>query len=164
MSTHATFPTGVEPAKRARRSTHEVARLVVPLGRLCLALIFLVASPGLFAAGTIDLAASHGVPLASVAVPVAGTLALLGGFSVLLGYRARVGAWLLVAFLVPVTLYMHNFWSVTDPSIRQIQEIMFMKNLSILGGALFLAYFGAGPVSVDEKMAERGREQGGRST
>jgi putative oxidoreductase len=156
MSTHATFPAGVEPAKHAGRShTNEVARLLVPLGRLLFALIFLASAPGLFAPKMIGMTASQGVPLASVLVPVAGALALFGGLSVLLGYRARVGAWLLIAFLVPVTFFMHDFWNVTDPGMHLVQQIMFMKNLALLGGALLIAYFGAGPVSIDERRAER---------
>jgi putative oxidoreductase len=66
-----------------------------------------------------------------------------------LGYRARLGAWLIVLFLVPVTLAMHNFWAVKDPMMAQMQMIMFMKNVSMLGGALLITQFGAGPLSLD---------------
>ena len=73
------------------------------------------------------------------------------GISVLLGYRVRIGAWLLVLFLVPVTFMMHAFWAVPDPMMARMQQAMFMKNLSMLGGALLLTYFGAGPISVDAR-------------
>ena len=73
----------------------------------------------------------------------------MGGISILLGYRVRIGAWLLVLFLIPVTVMMHNFWAVSDPMMAQIQLAMFLKNLSLLGGALLLAYFGPGPLSLD---------------
>lgn len=113
--------------------------------------------PGQFSARTIGYAAHQGVPLPGVAVPLAGVLALLGGVSVLLGFHARIGASLLVLFLVPVTLMMHRFWAVADPGAAQIQQIMFMKNLSMLGAALLVTYFGAGPVSVDAWRAGRRR-------
>jgi len=74
--------------------------------------------------------------------------------SVLLGYRAKIGAWLLVVFLVPVTLAIHNFWAVHDPMAAQIQQVMFMKNLSMLGAALLISYFGAGPLSFDARRAK----------
>ena len=74
---------------------------------------------------------------------------MAGGLSVLLGYRAKLGAWLIVVFLVPVTLMMHNFWAVHDPVMAQMQMVMFMKNISILGGALLISQFGAGPFSLD---------------
>ncbi len=60
-------------------------------------------------------------------------------------------AWLLVLFLVPVTLAMHNFWAVHDPMMAQIQMAMFMKNVSILGGALLISQFGSGPLSLDSR-------------
>ena len=120
-------------------------------GRFLFALIFLIAAPGHFSHGTIAYAASHGTPLPNLLVPLSGIIAGLGGLSILLGYKARIGAWLIVLFLVPVTPAMHNFWAVTDPQAYMIQFVMFMKNLSMLGGALLIAYFGAGPLSLDNR-------------
>ena len=71
--------------------------------------------------------------------------------SILLGYKARLGAWAIVLFLVPVTFTLHKFWAVADPMMAQMQQVMFMKNLAILGGALLIAHFGAGPVSLDAR-------------
>lgn len=88
-------------------------------------------------------------PMACRWVPLSGMIALLGGVSIALGYRAKWGAWLLVLFLVPVTLTMHNFWAVADPAAAALQQIMFMKNLAMLGAALLIAHFGSGPLSVD---------------
>lgn len=124
---------------------------LVLLGRLFFALVFLTAAPNNFRGQTIAYAASQGVPLASVAVPLSALLALVGGFSILLGYRARIGAWLIALFLVGVTPLLHNFWAVSDPMMHQMQMIMFMKNLSMLGGALLITQFGAGPWSLDNR-------------
>ncbi len=77
---------------------------------------------------------------------------MLGGLSVVLGYHARAGAWLLVIFLVPVTLMMHRFWGVPDPMMAQMQMAMFMKNLSMLGGALLITQLGTGPLSLDARV------------
>lgn len=123
---------------------------LVLLGRIFFAAIFLMAGPKHFSAQTIAFAAGRGVPLASIAVPLSGLLAIAGGLSIVLGYKARIGAWLLVLFLVPVTLMMHNFWGIADPMAAQMQQVMFMKNLSMLGGALLIAHFGAGPLSLDK--------------
>ena len=100
---------------------------------------------------TIGYAASQGVPLAAIAVPLSGVLAIGGGLSILLGYRAKLGAWLIVLFLVPVSLMMHKFWLVQDPMMAQIQMILFMKNVSMLGAALLISQFGAGPFSLDAR-------------
>lgn len=54
-------------------------------------------------------------------------------------------------FLVPVTLMMNKFWTVSDAMMAQIQMILFMKNVSMLGGALLISHFGAGPLSLDAR-------------
>jgi putative oxidoreductase len=101
---------------------------------------------------TIGYAASQGVPMASIAVPFSGVLALLGGLSILLGYGAKLGAWMIVLFLVCITPMMHKFWTVTDPMMYQMQFVMFMKNLSMLGAALFITQVGSGPWSLDSRL------------
>jgi putative oxidoreductase len=127
---------------------------VVLLGRFLFVLIFLMAGLNHFSRQTIAFAASQGVPLASFAVPLSGVLAIAGGLSILLGYRAKLGAWLIVLFLVPVTLMIHKFWTVTDPMMQQMQMVMFMKNVAILGGALLISQFGAGPLSLDARQSQ----------
>src|SRR5947207_5187781 len=106
------------PAHRAGTVTWQGAEVL--LGRALFALIFILSAPGDFSQKTIGYAAHQGVPLAEIAVPLAGVLALAGGLSVLLGYRARVGAWLLILFLIPVTVLLHNFWAVADPMAAQM--------------------------------------------
>jgi putative oxidoreductase len=129
------------------------------VGRILFALLFVASSCGLFTSGGIQQAAQQGVPAASLLVPLAGLLALVGGLSVLVGVKARWGALLLVLFLVPVTLMMHNFWAVSDPQMAMIQRVNFFKNIALVGGALVIAYFGAGPVSVDEWLRTRAVER-----
>ena len=146
-SSHASSPRVVAIPARERTSSD----LLAPAGRALFAAIFILASGGHFSAGTIQHAADLGVPFANLLVPASGILSLLGGISVLLGYRTRLGAALLVLFLVPVTFTMHAFWAVPDPQAAQVQMVMFMKNLGLLGGALLLIHFGAGPYSLDAR-------------
>lgn len=124
----------------------------VLVGRILYSWIFIKASFGHFSQQTIGYAASQGVPMASVLVPISGILALAGGLSILFGYKARSGAWLLVLFLVPVTVMMHKFWGLADPMAARMQQVMFMKNLSMLGAALLIAHFGSGPLSADSRV------------
>ncbi len=133
--------------------SHDASRLLPLAGRLCLATIFLLSAPHDFSQEAIRTAAANGVPLADVAVPLAGVIAAAGGLSVLFGYKAKTGALLLVLFLVPVTLFMHRFWSATDPLVAQMQLENFLKNTGLLGAALMIAYFGAGPLSADARIA-----------
>jgi putative oxidoreductase len=126
---------------------------VVLLGRLLFAAIFLTAGPNHFTKQAIGYAASQGVPLASITVLISGLFAIVGGLSILLGYRAKIGAWLIALFLIPVTFMMHKFWTVTDPMMAQVHMIMFMKNVAMLGGALLISQFGAGPLSLDARRS-----------
>jgi putative oxidoreductase len=64
-------------------------------------------------------------------------------------FKARLGAWALVVFLVPVTFMMHAFWRLPDPVLAHTQQALFAKNISMLGAALMVAYFGSGPISLD---------------
>ncbi len=129
--------------------TSDVLAPVVFLGRLFFALIFTLSGVHHFMSQTIAYAAAKGVPMPSIAVPASGVLAVVGGLSIVLGYRAKIGAWLIVLFLLGVTPMMHNFWTVTDPMFYQIQFAMFMKNLSMMGAALLITQFGSGPWSLD---------------
>jgi len=122
-------------------------------GRAALALLFLAAAPRHFSAEGIQHAAELGVPFAPLLVPASGVMAVAGGLSVLLGYRARQGAWVLIAFLVPVTAMMHQFWTVADPAWRHVQLAMFAKNVALVGALLHVAWFGAGPLSADAVRA-----------
>jgi putative oxidoreductase len=148
MASAVTSPTGSEFRAPA------IVAPVVLLGRFLFASIFVMAGFNHFASQSIAYAASKGVPLASIAVPFSGVIALLGGLSILLGYRARIGAWLIVLFLAGVTPMMHQFWGVSDPMIQQIQMAMFMKNLAMLGGALLITQFGSGPWSLDNRSLD----------
>ena len=143
--------TAVPAHTQSFAQTSAISGPIVLLGRLLFGLIFIMAGPNQFSSQTIAYAASHGVPAASLAVPLAGVLAIAGGLSVLLGYRAKIGAWLIALFLIGVTPAMHNFWAISDPMAHQMQFIHFMKNLSMLGGALLITQLGAGPWSVDSR-------------
>lgn len=100
---------------------------IVLMGRFFFGLIFLMAAPNNFTKQRIAYATAQGAPLASIGVPLMGVISAVGGLSILLGYRAKIGAWLIVAFLVIVTPIMHRFWGQTDPMMAQVQMINFMK-------------------------------------
>lgn len=76
-------------------------------------------------------------------LPAAILLQIIGGLSVLLGFEARVGALLLIVFVIPAAIKMHDFWNLQDPD-RTTQKIMFMKDMAVLGGLLLLLATGAG--------------------
>lgn len=109
-------------------------------GRILFSIIFIVSAFGHFKAGTIAFAASKGVPFANLTVPFSGVLELLGGLSILIGFETRIGALLIILFLVPVTFTLHQFWKEKDPMMKQMEMVMFLKNIAMIGGALILGY------------------------
>jgi putative oxidoreductase len=126
-------------------------KYIVLLGRIFYSLMFLNSGLFLFSGMAAGYASSQGVPLASFLVPLSGVMAIAGGLLIVLGYKAKLGAWLIVAFLIPVTFTMHAFWKETDPNQMQMQLSNFLKNISMLGGAFLITWFGAGPLSFDNR-------------
>ncbi len=110
------------------------------VGRIFYSLIFLMSGFGHFAQlePMAQYAQSKGVPAPKLATAGSGVLLLLGGLSVLLGFYPTIGLLLLIVFLVPTTLLMHNFWAVDDPMQRQMEMVNFLKNMALLGAALML--------------------------
>ena len=119
------------------------------IGRLLFAQIFILSSFNHFKSSTIESLASK-VPYAEILIPLSGAMALLGGISIVLGYKAKFGGFLIALFLIPVTVLMHDFWNAA-PTAYGMQLVNFEKNLAMLGGAIFLMYFGAGPLSLDAR-------------
>jgi putative oxidoreductase len=130
--------------------------LSILLGRILLSVIFLISGLGkLFDwAGTSAQMTREGVQ----AVPLLLVLAILfelgGGLSVLLGAWGRLGAVMLLIFLVPVTLIFHDFWTYTGQD-RMMQLIQFLKNLAVMGGLLAIAGHGSGRWSIDGLRSRR---------
>jgi putative oxidoreductase len=120
----------------------------VPLiARILLSAIFIQSGVGkiMDPSGTQQYMAAYGMPLTGLFLIGAIFCEIFGSLSILLGFKARLGATLLVIFMIPTTLIFHTKLS------DQVQMIMFMKNLAIIGGLLMVAYFGSGPISLDAK-------------
>lgn len=127
------------------------------IGRILLAVLFLMSGLNKLAdpSGTQQYMTAMGMTWLTFLFYVAAVIVELGGaLSLLLGYRARVGAWVLALFMIPTTLIFHTQFG--DPN----QMIHFLKNLSILGGLLYVAAYGAGALSMDAGLdrAERTAE------
>ncbi|HET9741540.1 MAG TPA: DoxX family protein [Terriglobales bacterium] len=88
--------------------------------------------------GLAQYAKSKHVPLPDVAVGATGAALILGGASLLLGIKPKIGAATVAGFLAGVSPLMHDFWSSEDPNQRQNDMINFTKNMALLGGALAL--------------------------
>jgi putative oxidoreductase len=125
------------------------------VGRILLALIFITSGFSKISGfdGTVGYIASKGVPLAAVAAVIAIVVELGGGLAVALGFMTRWAALALAVFSLAAGVLFHAYWAVPADQVMNMQ-IHFWKNVSIAGGFLVLAAFGAGAISID---AKRGR-------
>ena len=127
---------------------------VVFIARLLLALMFVLAGFTKFAglAGTAGYIASKGLPMPMVLAVATATIEVVGGLAIIVGFQARFVALALALFTLLASVIFHNFWAV--PADQQmVQQLMFMKNLSIAGGLLLLFSLGAGAASLDARRA-----------
>ncbi len=120
-------------------------------GRILLAVIFVMSGYGKIGGfeATAGYMASKGLPMAQLLLVLTILIELGGGLMLIVGYRTRLAAVALFLFLIPVTLVFHNFW-VAPAAEVQMQTIMFMKNLAIMGGMLYVTAFGPGRFSLDK--------------
>jgi putative oxidoreductase len=115
--------------------------VVFLIGRILFVALFAMSgSTAHFKKETVEYARAYGAPAPQVFVPLSGAVAVLGSVLIVLGIWGDVGALLLIGFLIPITFFMHAYWKETDPQMRQNQQIHFMKNVGLLGGALILFY------------------------
>ncbi len=118
--------------------------VVILIGRILFALIFVGAGSAghlMQTEGTAGYAQSRGVPSAKILTQLSGALIFLGGAGVILGIWADLAALGLAAYSLAAGFMVHHFWTDTDPMTRQVEMSMFMKNLSMAGGALILFGF-----------------------
>src|ERR1700681_3083543 len=127
------------------------------VGRVLLCTIFFMAAVGNkiphFSA-VAKIMESVGVPAPQFLLAGAIVFLIVGSLSVIVGYRARLGAALLLTFLVLASYYFHPFWRL-EGQAQQEQMIHFMKNLSMMGAMLFVIANGSGRMSVDSLLHKR---------
>ena len=125
------------------------------VARILLALMFVMAGVSKLTGleGTAGYIASVGLPMAQVLAVGAGVLEVAAGVMLIVGWQARWAALALAAFTVLASLLFHNFWAM--PKDQQfMQQLMFMKNLAITGGLLFVFAFGPGSLSLDARRSK----------
>lgn len=110
------------------------------IGRVIFGLYFAYSGFNHFKNGKsmIGYAASKKVPLPKLAIYVSGLLLLLGGLGVTFGYHMTISLGLIILFLVPTTIFMHDFWNETDPMARMSQRVNFLKNAALFAAALWM--------------------------
>jgi putative oxidoreductase len=122
------------------------------IGRLLLALLFLpagISKIGGFA-GTVGYISSKGLPMPEVGAVVAILVEVVGGLALIAGFGTRIAAVVLAVFTLVATFIFHNYWGVPAEQAF-VQQLMFFKNIAVVGGLLILAASGPGTLSVDAR-------------
>jgi len=142
--------------QRASVSAVSLHSMLMLLARILLAPAFLYSGFDKlihWSAGQQEIAAS-GLPMVTLLHVVTVIMQLGAGFSVLLGIQARLGALILCALLVPITVLYHPFWQFSGQTF--VEEVNhFLSNLGLIGGFLMVVVFGAGPLSVEDRPLTR---------
>lgn len=121
-------------------------------GRLLIAALFLPAGIGKITgfAGTVGYIGSVGLPLPALGAALAIAVEVLGSIALIVGYQTRIAAVVLGLFTLVASFFFHAYWSVPAEQAF-VQQLMFFKNVAVVGGLFILAAQGAGAWSLDAK-------------
>jgi putative oxidoreductase len=115
------------------------------IGRILVSVIFLISGINKIFnfGGTQQYMEMNGMPLTAIFLIAAIIIEVLGAIAIILGYKAKWAALILVIFMIPTTLIFHSNFG--DP----MQQIQFLKNLAMIGGLIYVALYGSGPFSIE---------------
>mgnify|MGYP000037015075 FL=1 len=122
------------------------------IGRILLAALFLPAGLSKLSGfeGTVGYISSVGLPLPTVAAAAALTVEILGSVALIVGFQTRIAAAVLAVFTLVASAFFHAFWAAA-PEQAFVQQLLFFKNIGVVGGLLVLVSSGAGAWSLDAK-------------
>jgi putative oxidoreductase len=125
------------------------------LGRIAIAALFLPAGLNklMGVEGTTGYFASLGLPAVVILVWVVIAIEVLGGIALILGYRTRLVAIALAVFTLLASIAGHAFWA-APADAAFIAQLLFFKNIAVIGGLLVLASSGAGSISIDGRKSK----------
>jgi len=124
------------------------------IGRLLIAALFLPAGLSKLTGfeGTVGYIASVGLPLPAVGAAIAFVVEIAGSLALIAGFQTRIAAAVLALFTLVATFFFHAFWAAA-PEQAFVQQLMFFKNIAVVGGLLVLVASGAGALSVDARKS-----------
>ncbi|MEE1652752.1 DoxX family protein [Brachymonas sp. G13] len=143
--------TAFQTASSSSSTAADSANLI---GRLLLAALFLPAGISKLTgfAGTVGYIQSVGMPLPELAAIVGAAVEILGALALIVGFRTRIAALVLGGFTLVASFFFHAYWS-APADAQMVQQLLFNKNIAVVGGLLVLAAAGAGRLSLDARRA-----------
>ena len=122
------------------------------IGRLLFVALFLPAGISKLTgfAGTVGYISSVGLPLPTLGAALALAVEILGSLALLAGFQTRIAALVLAVFTLVASVVFHAFWGAA-PDQAFVQQLLFFKNIAVVGGLLVLAAQGAGDWSLDAR-------------
>jgi putative oxidoreductase len=133
---------------------HRAEAPILLLGRVALAALYLPSGWGklMNIAGFAGVLAAKGLPGPAMAWAVVGAIVeFFGSLALLLGFKTRHAALLMIVFTLFAAFLSHNYWTIADHAVMRNQFIHFWKDIAIIGGLLFLFVRGAGSLSLDRR-------------
>ena len=126
------------------------------IGRVLIVALFLPAGIDKLTgfSGTVGYFSSLGMPAPSLGVVVAIVVEIIGGLTLLVGYRTRIAAVVLAVFTLAASVAGHAYWAASADQAF-VQQLLFFKNIAVVGGLLILAAAGAGKISIDNFRASK---------
>ncbi|HEX4193697.1 MAG TPA: DoxX family protein [Stellaceae bacterium] len=130
-----------------------LAKATPLLARILLTLIYVIAGISKLTdpSRTVAMMASHGIPLSHVLVFGAIAIELIGGLMLMAGWHGRLVALVLCVYTLALAVIFHAFWAASGAA-AETQHALFFGHLSMMGGMLYVAVYGSGPLSVDETV------------
>jgi len=121
-------------------------------GRLSLASLFILSGPGKITQpeATASYMAGGGLPEVAALATVVGVFEIAAGLALAAGYKTRLAALALAVFTLVAAVLFHGYWSVAADQ-QFMQQLLFMKNVGVVGGLITVAAFGAGQWSLDSR-------------
>jgi uncharacterized membrane protein YphA (DoxX/SURF4 family) len=118
-----------------------MSNAIFVVGRILAVLVFIGSGLGhLTDKNMVGYAQFKKIPSAALAVRLSGVLLLAGAAGIVLGIWGDLAAILSALLVLIMTITMHNFWTLDDPQAKQMDMIMFMKNIAMIGGLLVIAW------------------------
>lgn len=126
------------------------------IGRLLIVALFLPAGLGKIAGfeGTLGYFASLGIPAPVFALVVTIVIEVLGSIALIVGFQTRVVALIMAIFTLAAAVTGHAYWAAPADAVF-IAQLLFFKNIAVMGGLLVLASAGAGSFSIDGRKAAK---------